>query len=91
MSEVGIAELRQALKSWIARVQGGDEVVITERGKPVARLTAVGVPTVLDQLVAEGRLSLPTQSRPSARNVKRVEASGPTSGYVTHDRDGRRQ
>lgn len=90
MAEVGIAELRQALKKWITRVQDGDEVVITERGKPVARLSAVGVPSVLDQLVAEGRVSQPETTRPSARRIRRVRAASSVSSYVTDERDGRR-
>jgi len=35
--EVGVRELRTNLSQWIARAKRGQEVVITERGKPVAR------------------------------------------------------
>lgn len=38
--KVGIRELRENLSSYLARVKGGDEVVVTERGHPVARLVA---------------------------------------------------
>jgi prevent-host-death family protein len=40
---IGIREANQHLSRYIAAVEGGDEVVITRRGRPVARL--VPVPT----------------------------------------------
>ncbi|MDQ3030725.1 MAG: type II toxin-antitoxin system prevent-host-death family antitoxin [Actinomycetota bacterium] len=90
MSEVGVAQLRQGLKEWIARVQGGDEVIITDRGKPVARLTQIGVPTALDRLVAEGRVSQPKRPRPPARGLDRIQGRGAVSQYVTDEREARR-
>ena len=36
--KVGIRELRENLSSYLARVKDGDEVLVTERGQPVARL-----------------------------------------------------
>jgi len=38
MSSVGIRELKNHLSHYLAAVQRGDEVVVTERGKPVARI-----------------------------------------------------
>jgi prevent-host-death family protein len=37
---VGVRELRENLRTWLDRVKDGDEVVVTERGKPVARIAA---------------------------------------------------
>jgi len=34
--KVGVRELRENLASWLDRVQAGDEVIVTERGRPVA-------------------------------------------------------
>ena len=36
--EVGIRELKNRLSDYIARVMHGESVVVTEHGKPVARL-----------------------------------------------------
>jgi prevent-host-death family protein len=36
--EVGVRELRARLSARLDRVQAGDEIVVTERGKPVTRL-----------------------------------------------------
>jgi prevent-host-death family protein len=57
MSErVGVRELRQNLSRYLRRVEAGETLDVTERGRPVARL----VPPVEDGLVAklvrEGRL-----------------------------------
>ena len=39
MREVNVTELRNRLPSYIKRVQAGEELLITSRGKAVARLT----------------------------------------------------
>ncbi len=91
MAEVGIAELRRTLKDWVARVRAGDEVIITERGKAVARLTAVDTTSLLDRLEAEGRISRPSAGgRPRARGEHRVRAQGDVSALVIEERDKRR-
>ena len=55
--EVGVRELRAKLSSWLDRVQAGDEIIVTEHGKPVARLTALAATSRREQLIAEGRLT----------------------------------
>ncbi len=39
MIKAGIKEARQHLPALLAKVQEGDEVVITKRGEPVAKVT----------------------------------------------------
>jgi prevent-host-death family protein len=90
MSEVGIAHLRRDLKEWLGRAQNGDEVIVTDRGKPVARLTGIDVPFILERLVAEGRISQPRRSRPQARDLRRVHAAGAVSEHVVAEREARR-
>ena len=38
---VGIRELRLNLSKYVARARTGAEVIVTDHGKPVARLTAI--------------------------------------------------
>jgi len=52
--EVGIRELRADLSRFIKRVQEGEEIVVTDRGKPVAKITAVEGRSKLDELIAAG-------------------------------------
>lgn len=40
MIQVGIAELKARLSEYLARVQDGEEIVVTDRGRPVARVIA---------------------------------------------------
>ncbi len=50
---VGVRELRGNLREFLDRVQAGEEVIVTEHGKPVARI----VPpqgSRLDELIAQG-------------------------------------
>ena len=56
MSEtVGIRELQQNASRVIARVVDGEEIEVTERGRPVARLVPLR-PSKVEQLTASGRL-----------------------------------
>ena len=57
--KVGVRELRENLKAWLDRVKSGDELVVTERGRPVARITAVERRSRLEELIAEGRVTPP--------------------------------
>lgn len=42
MQEIGAFEAKNTLGSLLDRVEGGEEIVITRHGKPVARLIASG-------------------------------------------------
>lgn len=44
MSTAGIAELKSRLSAYLARVRAGEEVVVTDRGRPIARLVPVRAP-----------------------------------------------
>jgi prevent-host-death family protein len=49
--DVAISILRSELSSWVERARSGEEVVITERGRPVARLVPVDTAPLLEDLV----------------------------------------
>lgn len=91
MAEVGVAQLRRELKHWLEKAHAGDEVVITDRGRPVARLSGIDVAPLLDRLAEQGRISGPgTVQRPTARSKQRVEARGDVSELITVERDAQR-
>ncbi len=97
MTEVGVAQFRRELKTWLQRVGEGDEVIITDRGRPVGRLVGAGATSRLDDLVAAGTLSKPAGRRPRAVGRDRVEAdpggtddSGSVSDAIIAERDHRR-
>jgi prevent-host-death family protein len=58
--EVGIRELRENLSSFLDRVKNGEDVILTERGKPVARITQPSAArSRLEELIASGAATSP--------------------------------
>ncbi|WP_211319836.1 type II toxin-antitoxin system Phd/YefM family antitoxin [Quadrisphaera granulorum] len=85
--EVSTSALRAELATWLRRVAAGDEVVVTERGTPVARLVPVGSTPTIERLIAEGIVSrAPSPRRPSARGAVRAQATAPVSDLVGDQR-----
>lgn len=81
-----MSTFRAQMASWIDRVRGGEELVITDRGTPVARLVPVGSSSLIESLTEKGLLSRPGSPRPVAREEERVQADGSVSEYVTRQR-----
>jgi prevent-host-death family protein len=63
MAEVGIKELRDGLSRYVAAVSsGGEELIITDRGTPVAKLTPLeSRDEQYRRLVAEGVITPPLE------------------------------
>lgn len=61
---VGVRELRENLADWLGRVKDGEEIVVTERGKPVAQLTPLDASrSRLDELIRQGRVRPPLRPK----------------------------
>ena len=84
--EVGITEFRSALRAYVDRARGGEDVVLTERGLPVARLVAIDAAPLLEQLEREGAVSAASASRPRAAGATRARATGPVADLVSEHR-----
>jgi prevent-host-death family protein len=54
MAEVGIRELRQNASKLLRRVQAGETLEVTDRGRPVALLTPVPSGSPRELLIASG-------------------------------------
>lgn len=80
--EVGITELRADLKTWIEKARSGDEIVITDRGRPVARLAGINSQSRIERLVAEGVVTRASRPRVSATGRPRIEATGSVSDLI---------
>lgn len=52
--DVGIRDLRAGLSRYVARVKEGEEITVTEHGKPVARLVPLEGERKIDRLIREG-------------------------------------
>ncbi len=62
MKTVNIGELRNQLSAYLQYVRKGEEVIVKDRNKPVARILPFESESLSDveaRLVAEGRLKLP--------------------------------
>lgn len=85
--DVAVSTLRAELADWIERVHQGEEVVVTDRGTPVARLVAIDSAPLLEQLTRDGVLSRPQRAaRPTARGATRVQARAAVSELVGEQR-----
>lgn len=85
--DVAISTLRAELSRWIERARAGEEVVVTDRGTPVARLVPIDAAPLIEDLVERGVLSRPERPhRPTARGADRVRASGPVADLVSEHR-----
>lgn len=85
MAEAGVRDLRDHLSRYLERVRSGEELTVTDRGRPIARLVPVGDTNTFDRLIADG-LIVPAASRRRARPKARVAATGPVSDLVAAQR-----
>lgn len=73
MTTASIADLKARLSEFLAVVRGGEDVVITDRGRPVARLTGLGglgaeaADARLVELVRAGTVRPPRRAHSSER------------------------
>lgn len=52
--EVGIRELRAHLSRYLERVREGEEIVVTDRGTPIAKITPTNGRSRIDELIEAG-------------------------------------
>jgi prevent-host-death family protein len=82
--EVGVRALHDRLSEHLERVEDGAEVLVTRRGRPIARLSAVEGSDPLQDLVRRGLVTPP--DRPRAARRARVKARGLVSELVAEQR-----
>lgn len=77
--QVGVRELKAKLSEYLARAADGEEIEVTDRGRPIARLVPLPSPSGLARGIEEGwiteprRTSLPAAApRPGRRSVAEV-------------------
>jgi prevent-host-death family protein len=69
--DVAVSELRAHLSDYLDRAREGDEVVITDRGVPIARLLGLTATATLDRLAADGVIARAAAPRPRAAGQPR--------------------
>lgn len=74
-TEVGVRQLRDGLSRYLARVRdAGEEIVVTDHGRPIAYIGPSPRSDRLQQLIDEGRAQAPK------RRVRTLPESVPYSG-----------
>jgi prevent-host-death family protein len=89
MEQVPIRELNQDTAAVLARVERGESVEITNRGKPVARLVPVGGGE-LDDLIAAGRVIPATRPGPFRPPQGDIEPGADAATLIRQLRDEER-
>ena len=54
---IGIRELRDTLSRQLDHVRAGHTIVVTDHGKPIARIVPLEGQSVFERLVAEGKIT----------------------------------
>ncbi|WP_419553982.1 type II toxin-antitoxin system Phd/YefM family antitoxin [Candidatus Poriferisodalis sp.] len=84
---VATTEFRARLRHWLDCARSGEEVVITERGVPVARLSGIDSAPTIERLTAQGVISRPVRGdRPKATGQRRPRPRSPLSDLVSDQR-----
>ena len=85
-NQVGVKDLKNNLSAYLDDIAGGATIIVTERGRPIARILHIDASTAhLADLVERGLVQPPldpTRRRPA----KRIKASGSVSELVSEQR-----
>jgi prevent-host-death family protein len=75
--KVGVRELRENLRSWLDRAKNGDEVIVTDRGEPIARLAALEPRSKLEELIERGIVRPPLRPKRERIDVSKLPTMTP--------------
>jgi prevent-host-death family protein len=88
MSAIGVRELRQHASRYLERVRHGETLVVTDRGRPVARLVPISSDSWTD-MVTSGKASL-AEDRTDLAHEPPVGYDGDASGVLAAMREHER-
>jgi prevent-host-death family protein len=83
---VGIRELKDKASSIIDRVEEGEAITVTKRGRPVARIVSVATPPHLAGLIAEGAVRPSEGPRYLPKPIKLRGGGKDAADYVAEGR-----
>lgn len=85
--EIGVRELHNQLSRYVNHVAaGGEEVLVTMHGRPVARLAPIEAPDPLAELRRRGLVQEPTENW-QPRDAVRPRPTEPVAPLVSEQRD----
>lgn len=83
---VGIRELKDSASAIIDRVEEGEAITVTKRGRPVARIVSASTPPHLAALVADGTVRPSEGPRYLPKPTKLRGAGKSAADYVAEGR-----
>lgn len=83
--EVGIRELKAHLSEYVDKAAKGEVIIVTHRGKSVARLTGLTGMSMIEQGIREGWITAASRAG-GLRPVKRFKASLSVTEVLEDDR-----
>ena len=87
LMNVPITELRARLSEWLEKARAGHEIIVTDRGVPVARLMGLDTTSILERLTLEGVISRPILSEKiNARGRRRPTPKASVADLVSEQR-----
>lgn len=81
---MGVRELHDRLSEHLERVAAGQDIVVTRRGRPIARLSAIAEQDPLSELARRGLVTPPRRSREKRRPTLRPRE--PVSDLIVDQR-----
>jgi prevent-host-death family protein len=85
--EVAVSEFRAHLSDWLERARGGSEIIVTDRGIPIARLLGVDAAETLQRLTEAGVIGRPSDAtRPRAKGRRRARTASSVADLVGEQR-----
>lgn len=73
--EVGVRELKARLSEYLGRAAAGEEVIVTDRGTPVVRLTPFLGGSAVERGIEEGWVEAPRRVKLAAAHPQRSARS----------------
>ncbi|MFZ4519381.1 MAG: type II toxin-antitoxin system Phd/YefM family antitoxin [Microthrixaceae bacterium] len=83
---VGVRDLKAHLSEYLGRVRDGETLVVTDRGRPVARLVPYGADSVLERGFDEGWVEPPRRHGGLEPVTQRASASRSVLEVLAEDR-----
>ncbi|MFY9933836.1 MAG: type II toxin-antitoxin system prevent-host-death family antitoxin [Streptosporangiaceae bacterium] len=85
--DVAVSELRAHLSDYLEQARDGDEIVITDRGVPIARLLGLAATATLERLASDGIIARAAAApRPQATGRSRPRPRNPVADQVSDQR-----
>jgi prevent-host-death family protein len=84
--DVAVSELRAHISDYLDRAREGAEIVITDRGVPIARLLGLTTTATLERLAADGVIARAAAPRPRASGQPRPRPRRPIADLVSEQR-----